>query len=107
VKEHYFGDVKQDQAEELKFLSTSLVRAINRQWKESLDGLTASNTTGIFRHVAKPRISSGTRRKVTYFYVTTPGQRPKKPQVAQIFEEEDLSRSTRRWVFLLGAVTIF
>jgi hypothetical protein len=84
VKEHYFGDGKQDHAEELKFSSTSLVRAINRQWKESLDDFTASNTTG------EPRNSSGTHQKVTYFYVTTPGQRPKKPQVAQIFEEEDL-----------------
>jgi hypothetical protein len=90
VKEHYFGNGKQDQAEELKFSSTSLVRAINIQWKESLDDFTASNTTGIFRHVAKARNSSGTSRKVTYFYVTTPGQRPKKPQEAQIFEEEDL-----------------
>jgi hypothetical protein len=90
VKEHYFADGKQDQAEELKFSTTSLVRAINRQWKESLDDFTTSNTTGIFRHAAKPRNSSGTRRKVTYYYVTTPGQRPKKPQVAQIFEEEDL-----------------
>ncbi len=91
VKEHYFADGKQDQAEELKFSTTSLVRAINRQWKESLDDFTTtSNTTGIFRHAAKPRNSSGTRRKVTYFYVTTQGQRPKKPQVAQIFEEEDL-----------------
>jgi hypothetical protein len=34
--------------------------------------------------VAKPRNSSGTRQKVTYFYVTTLGQHPKKPQVAQI-----------------------
>jgi hypothetical protein len=56
----------------------------------SLDDFTASNTTGIFRHAAKPRNSSGTRQKVTYFYITTPPQRPKKPQVAQIFEEEDL-----------------
>jgi hypothetical protein len=75
----------------LKFSSTSLVSLINRQWKESLDDFTASNTTGIFRHVAKPRNSSGSRQKVTYFYITTPGQCPKKPQVAQIlFEEEDL-----------------
>ena len=90
MKEHYFGNGKQDQAEELKFSTTSLVRAINRKWKESLDDFTSSNTTGIFRHAAKPRNSSGARRKVTYFYVTTPGQHPKKPQVAQIFEEEDL-----------------
>jgi hypothetical protein len=74
MKEHYFGNGKHDQAEELKFSTTSLVQAINRKWNESLDDFTASNTTGIFQHVAKPRNSSGTRWKVTYFYVTTPGQ---------------------------------
>ncbi len=46
MKEHYFGYGKQDQAEELKFPTTSSVRAINRKWKESLDDFTASNTTG-------------------------------------------------------------
>jgi hypothetical protein len=85
MKEHYIGNGKQDQAEELKFSTTSLVQVINRKWKESLDDFTASNTTGIFWHAAKPHNSSGTRQKVTYFFVTAPGQHPKKPQVAQIF----------------------
>jgi hypothetical protein len=41
VKEHYFGNGKQDQAEELNFSTTSLVQAINRKWKKSLDDFTA------------------------------------------------------------------
>jgi hypothetical protein len=60
VKEHYFCNGNDDKAKELKSTPTSFVHVINQKWKETLEGFTgASNSTGIFVHVAKPFASSG------------------------------------------------
>jgi hypothetical protein len=98
VHSHYFGKGTCNQdalkikesAEKMKFNRPNLIRSIGKKWAYTLDDFTETNQTGIFRHIVHSAScpDTGTRRRVTFFYVTKPGKVIKKPPEGHIFKED-------------------